>query len=107
MLFEYAQDSGGSIRISNIDTNYMPYLSDLGYSPKIYASGINSVTDNYVVNQKNYVDQYLFTSDEMLGSSYKAETIHNVRIKFNVENGTVKNTVVWVQGLDGQGFKSE
>ncbi len=108
MIFQYGQDGGGSIRISNIDTDNMYYLKDLGYDPKIYvthSAGWNE-SDNYITDGHNYTNQYLFTSDEMLGNSYKSNTFHNINIKFNIENGKVTNTQVWVNGLKDKGFTS-
>lgn len=107
-MFEYGQDGGGSIRISNLDTDYQPFFKDLGYDPRIYVTGgMNQEVDNYVPHAYNYVDTYLFTSEEMLGSAYKTQTFHNIRIKFDVVDGKVANPRVWVNGLDEQGFNSD
>lgn len=109
MLFEYGQDGGGSIRFSNMDTDYQPYLKDLGYDPRIYttANGSNHVVDHYIAHAYNYVDTYLFSSEEMLGSFYKTQTFHQIRIKFSIEDGKVANTRIWIDALDAQGFNSD
>ena len=106
MLFEYGQDGGGSIRINSLDTSYQPYFSELGYDAKIYASDKKSEVDSFANGAYNYVNKYLFTSDEMLGSSYKQTNFHNVNIKFNVDGDKVTGTRVWINGLDSQGYTS-
>ena len=108
-LFAYGQDGGGSIKISSLDTSYQPYFSDLGYNPQIYATGSGPwrVTDNYVGNANNYLDTFLFTSDEMVGQRYAANVNHGIRIKLNVgDDGKVYGTQVWVSGLKDQGYRS-
>lgn len=112
MLFQYGQDGGGSIRISSMDTDYVPYFTDLGYDANIYVTRTSEYggwarEDNYTNHGNNYVDQYLFTSDEMLGTAYaQGEVMHNINIKFNVENGKVTNTQVWADRLRDDGFTS-
>lgn len=110
-MLEYGQDGGGAIRISNLDTDYQPYLADSGFNARIYVTqaaqyGGWKLSDTYTSHGHNYTDKYLFTSDEMLGSSYASNVFHNVNIKFRVDNGTIADTVVWVNGLDREGYTS-
>jgi prepilin-type N-terminal cleavage/methylation domain-containing protein len=115
-LFEYAQDGGGSIRIAGLDTSYVPYFAAIGYTPSIYTTvnRTNSIVKRFYSGADgvpsstayNYVDRYLFTSNEMLGSSYQMKTFRGIRIKFNVVDGKLANVVIWVDKLQGQGFEA-
>ena len=110
-LFEYCKDGGGSIRLSNFDTIYQPYLSDIGYDARVYSTGTTATTKDAVYNLGsrgfNYVDKYLFTSNEMLGTEYSGREIATgIRIKFNVENGKITGTQVWASGKQNQGLAS-
>ena len=104
-LFEYNIDGSGSIRINGFDTTNQPYLSDLGYTPRIYSN--KTVIDDYTTSY-NYLDHYLFTSNEMVNRSTDPstgahkESSNNVQISFKVDdNGNVTDTVIWIDGLSG------
>ena len=102
MLFQFGQDGGGSIRLSGFDTDNNSYLFDIGVDTKVYSNPAGYETNQFLSSgSNNYVDSYIFSSNEMLGDHYKSNVFHNVRIKFNVVDGKVTNTKVWVQGLDG------
>jgi len=111
VLFQYGQDGGGSIRISNLDTDYTPYFSGIGYEPRVYKTqGGTSTwgqTDSFVSGGYNYVDSYLFTSDQTLGTQYKENKFNNVNIKFTVKDGKVTNPEVWVGNLQSEGLTSK
>ncbi len=96
-ILEYTIDGGKSVRIT-VDgaTTNASYLSGIGYSPSIYTS--NAVASDYNVGngKYNYVNQYLFTSDGMVGSGSK-----NIKMTFDEVDGKIANTTVWVQGLSG------
>ena len=99
MLFEYGDDGGGSIRLSNFDTSYTPYFSSIGYQANTYANGsVNNGT--YMAHTHNYTDSFLFTSNETVGTAYKDAVFHNINIKYEVDaSGKVYNTKVWVNGV--------
>lgn len=111
MLFQYGQDGGGSIRITNLDTDYVPYFDGIGYDTRIYVTQGGTETwrksDSFVTGGHNYVDRYLFTSNQALGTKYKEQTFHNVNIKFKVKDGVVTDTEVWLNGLDKEGLTSK
>lgn len=108
-LFEYGQDGGGSIRLSGFGSDNQPYLKDLGYDADNYITGRGDwrIADGYYTGANNYVNKYLFTSDEMLGTAYKSQTFHGVHIKAKVSNGKLSDVEVYVQGLQNQGFTSK
>ena len=112
-LFQYAQDGGGSIRLNIYSGESVSFLKELGYEPGIYinkwdnGTHYTEIRDDYVSDGNNYVNQYLFTSDEMLGSAYKQNTEHSIMISFKVDGDTITNTKVWVNKLEKQGFSSE
>ncbi len=105
VLFEYGQDGGGSVRFSNFDTSYQPYLAGTGFNSRVYSNpgGTKSSTgDNEFTTSSrgfNYVDRYLFTSDEMIGKKYAKQNLKQVNIKFKVADGKVYGTEVWVDGV--------
>ena len=110
-LFEYNIDGGGSIRINNLDTDYQPYFSALGYDGKIWSGG-SEVESFKGGNAYNYVEKYLFTSNEMVNrgatdaASHK-ESPNNVSLSFKVdENGKLTDTKVWVTQLASEGYTS-
>ena len=111
MLFQYSIDSGGSINLTNFDTANQPFLSEIGYSGRIWnrTTGKDGAL-NTGWNGNNYANQYLFTSDEMVGSVTdtngtlsKSQTTNGIYISFKVdgtgEDATIKDTRVWVSGL--------
>ena len=100
MLFEYGQDGGGSIRLYSFDTDNNSYLSDIGFNARVFSDIADRETNQFLSGSKNYVDTYLFSSNEMLGDRYGSNVRHNVKIRFDVVDGKVTNTKVWVQGLD-------
>ena len=112
-LFQYSQDGGGSIRFNIYGGESLSFLKELGYDPGIYinkwegSTHYTEIRDDYVSGGNNYVNQYLFTSDEMLGTEYQQKTEHNIMISFKVDGDTVTNTKVWVNGLNNQGFSSD
>ena len=106
MFFSYGQDGGGSIRVAGMDTDYQPFLQDIGFDAKIYTTnGEWRKVDSYGQGY-NYTNQYLFSSNEMLGEKYKSGIFHNIDIKFDIVDGFVKNAYVWVDGLEKEGYKS-
>ena len=112
MIFAYGKDGGGSVYINNIDTNNLAYMSEAGYDTRIYNTSTTSAwqeVNNFELGN-NYVKTFLFSSDEMIGTVYNgngSNVNHNIRIKYDVENGKVKNAAVWVEGLQNQGYKSD
>lgn len=111
-LFEYNIDGAGSIRLNNFDTDYQPYFNALGFTAKNYNS-LNGGKDVAISNKGyNYVDSFLFTSNEVVNKGSDSagthtETPNHVKISFQVdENNKLTNTKVWIDGLQADGYTS-
>lgn len=107
-MFEYGQDGGGSIRLKSFDTNYQPYFEAIGFDAKnlVNRNGSEYKSETYENGVNNYVNKYLFTSDEMLGTNYGSKVFNNVNIKFTETNGTITGAEVWVNNKKNDGFTS-
>ncbi len=91
-LFIYAIDNtSASIRI-DYPGNDVSYLSQLGYSTKTYSG--STMTDV----PKNYMTQYLFSSDEMIGTSQTSGAENSIRIKLQVDESSNKVVAARVWG---------
>ena len=111
-LFEYNIDGAGSIRLNSFDTDYQPYFNALGFTAKNYNS-LNGGKDVAISNKGyNYVDSFLFTSNEVVNKGSDSagthtETPNHVKISFQVdENNKLTNTKVWIDGLQADGYTS-
>lgn len=101
-LFAYCVDGGYSIRLNPDGAiNNLSFLSDLGYTPRIYATQVGnwSVVDDYIKGDNNYVDTFLFTSDEVIGTLGKE---WGVWLSFDESSsGRLENVKVYINGLSG------
>ena len=104
VLMNYTIDAAYSVRLNpDAATNNASYLSAIGYAPRVYVTETNADSSKnwreekgyYTTNGNNYVNKYLFTSDEAIGS---VGTQKNVKMSFKVENGKLKSTKVWIDG---------
>jgi len=75
----------------------------IGYNARVYNSTDGETSNQYRIGTYNYVDTFIFTSDQVIGTQNKD---NQIRISFDEENGKITNTKVWINGLDNQGFVS-
>ena len=104
ILFSYQVDGSYSIRVTpDGATNNTDYLNSIGYNARVYNSTDGETSNQYRIGTYNYVDTFIFTSDQVIGTQNKD---NQIRISFDEENGKITNTKVWINGLDNQGFVS-
>ncbi len=95
LLIYGVDNNSASVRIAFPGSN-TEYLEQLGYS----TTPINR--PNLTDEDKNYMSQYLFSSDKMIGSSEINGATNKIKIKLELDEATgkVSNAVVWVEGSD-------
>lgn len=95
ILFKYQIDNGYSVRL-NPDgaTSGTDYLSQMGFSPRVFNSQNQEGSQFSTDNSHNYVDTYLFTSDEVVGT-----TNREARVKVQLQDGGTK---VWLETNSGE-----
>ena len=106
LLFAYQVDGGDSYSVQlNPDgaTTSTEYLTALGYSANVFSNGSHGLGEkkdeyNYFGwnNEHNYVDTYLFTSDEVIENRGQ-----NHQVKFAI---TDSGTKIWITGTDIETF---
>ena len=61
-------------------------------------SGNKKTYFDYNSGTNNYVDTYLFTSDEVIGT--RGNLRNEIKIKFIEQDGVIINTEVWIDNAD-------
>ena len=94
-LFRYSLEENRSIRLEiSENTNNADYLKYIGYMPKIGGKPAEIRTEYALgAENANYVDTYLFTSDEAI---LVAGMTYEVRISFREEYGMLQDVKVWM-----------
>lgn len=95
LLFKYQIDGGDSYSVRlNPDgaTKSTDYFTELGYSAKVYSGEFGETENKYSFSNHNYVDTYLFTSDEVIEARANEH-----QIKFKI---TDEGTTFWITGTD-------
>jgi len=96
VLFKYQVDGGDSysVRLNpDVATASTDYFTALGYSPKVYSSSLGQTDGAFSFSRDhNYVDTYLLTSDEVIGTRSQE---HQVRVKVSGSG-----TRVWITNTD-------
>lgn len=100
VIFSYCVDNSYSVRLNpDIATNSVDYLANIGYNPKIFIteSGNWRVSEtgfSFTKGTNNYVDTYLFTSDEVIGSGLGKD--RQVWLTFKVSGNKIVNARAWL-----------
>lgn len=109
VLFEYQVNNQGVVDFVNFDTAYQPYFSELGYDAQFIKSTWGPVKNesNYISDTSlqtgstnyNYVDKYLFTSQEMIGDMNSGSK-KQVWIQYSKDSeGNYTIPHIWVSGV--------
>ena len=102
VLMSYCVDGAYSIRLNpDKATNNTDYLSNMGYSPRIYVTegGTSTwhVSDDYSKVGNSYVDTFLLASDAAIAELGRDR---QVKMSFKEVDGQITDVKVWVAGTD-------
>ena len=98
-LIILSQDNPADSFLITTGQEYGQYLENIGYKPNVYSKNIGEKTYfDYNSGTNNYVDTYLFTSDEVIGT--RGNLRNEIKIKFIEQDGVIVNTVVWIDKTD-------
>lgn len=109
VLFNYQVDNNSySVKLNpDGSTNSADYFKNMGYDPRIYvtqSSGWAEQEDFVISGGNNYVNTYLFTSDEAIG---KQNVNNQVYMKLTKDSEGNTQATVWVKnGQNGVIYKS-
>ena len=104
VLMNYCVDGAYSMRLNpDKGTKSASYLEGIGYTPRIYITEDGnpwSVSDSYTFKGNNYVDTYLFTSDDAIQTP--DDSFSNIYLSFKVVDGKLTNSKVMIDGTQLQ-----